>query len=138
MTFTDLPDDWPERPLTEPQLVADVLDLVVSVRDRRSGALAVLMCDEDDRLVQPVVITDLEPMADEDDRCDALAVITGAMEGRGSIIVAVARRDGLSITEDDRVWARAARRAGAGAVRLLGVHLVTATGSREVPLDLAA
>lgn len=138
MGFADLPDDWSDRPLTEPRLVADVLDLVLSERDRRAGALAVLMCDDDDRLVQPVVISDLEPMATEDDRARALSVITGAMGGSGSILVAVARRDGLSITDDDQVWARAARRASVDEVRLLGVHLVTATGSREVPHDLAA
>lgn len=138
MAFTDLPDDWSDRPLTEPQLVADVLDLVVSDRDRRAGALAVLMCDEDDRLVQPVVITDLEPMASEADRCEGLSVITSAMGGCGSILVAVARRDGLSITDDDRVWARAARRAGADGVRVLGVHVVTATGSREIPESMVA
>lgn len=136
MAFTDLPHDWSDRPLTEPQLVADVLDLVVSDRDRRAGALAVLICDEDGRLVQPVVITDLEPIAGEDERCEAISVFTSAMGGYGSILVAVARRDGLSITDDDRVWARAARRAGG--VRLLGIHVVTATGSREVPADLAA
>jgi len=138
MGFTDLPDDWSDRPLTEPRLVADVLDLVVSERDRREGALALLMCDDEGRLVQPVVISDLEPAATEDDRCEALTVFTSAISGCGSILVAVARRDGLSITDDDRVWARAARRAGGGEVRLLGVHLVTTTGSREVPLDLAS
>lgn len=139
MGFNDLPDDWPDRPLTEPQLVADVLDLVVFDRDRRSGALAVLICDDEARLVQPVVITDLEPMATEEERCKALSAITGAMGGCGSILVAIARRDGLSITDGDRVWARAAaRRADADEVRLLGVHVVTSTGSREMPHDLAA
>lgn len=138
MAFTDLPDDWLDRPLTEPQLVADVLDLVVSNRDRLAGALAVLLCDEGDCLVVPVVVSDLEPMATEDDRCEAISVITGVMGGRGSMLVAVARRDGLSIGEDDRVWARAARRAAADGLRLLGVHLVTMTGSRVVPSGLAA
>lgn len=116
--------------------------LVVSERDRRSGALAILLCDDDDRLVQPVMITELEPMAHEDDRADAISVFTGVFTDfvgdHGSMIAAVARRDCLNITEDDRVWARAAYRAAAGAVRLLGVHLVTSTGSREVPLDRAA
>jgi len=138
MAFTDLPDDWPDRPLTEPRLVADVLDLVVSDRDRREGALAVLLCDDEGRLVQPVVMNDLQPIVTEDDRCEALTVFTGALSSCRSFLVAVARRDGLSITDDDHVWARAARRVGAGEVRLLGVHLVTATGSREVPHELAS
>lgn len=139
MGFDDLPDDWPDRALSDPLLAADVLDLVVSERDRREGALAVLMCDDDDRLVTPVIVSDVDPQADEADRVRALSVITRAMRGRGSILVAVARADGLSIVPDDRVWARAASRAAGGwAVRLLGVHVVTRTGSREVPAGMAA
>jgi hypothetical protein len=52
MTFDDLPDDWSDRPLTDPALVADVLDLVVFARDRQQGAVSFLLCDEDARLVQ--------------------------------------------------------------------------------------
>jgi len=44
MTFQDLPADWPTMPLTDPRITDDVLDLVISVRDRDQGALHVLMC----------------------------------------------------------------------------------------------
>ncbi len=56
MTFEDLPDNWPTLPLTEPQLLADVLDLVVGHHDRVDESFVVLACDSDVRLVQPCVI----------------------------------------------------------------------------------
>jgi hypothetical protein len=37
MTFEDLPDNWDDRPLTDPALLSDVLDLVVC--SRRIGPL---------------------------------------------------------------------------------------------------
>jgi hypothetical protein len=43
MTFDDLPDDWSDRPLTDPALVADVLDLVSS-RATVSKALSASCC----------------------------------------------------------------------------------------------
>lgn len=137
MSFDDLPDDWPDRPLTDPRLVADVLDLIVSDADRRSGALAVLLCDGAARLVQPGIIGDLDDAATEEDRCLALGSFVRGLStsfGRcASILFALARADGLSVTPDDRAWARAARDACGDDVRLLGFHLVTRHGSREVP-----
>ena len=56
MSFDDLPDNWPELPLTDQRLLADVLDLVVSEQSRRDGALYVLLCDENARLLQPIAI----------------------------------------------------------------------------------
>ena len=47
MTFNDLPDDWPTRSITEPGLVADVLDLLVSEADRQRGALVLALCDSE-------------------------------------------------------------------------------------------
>jgi hypothetical protein len=69
-----------------------------------------------------------------EDRTALLRVIIGAAEQAaddGSVLIAIARRDGLSATPDDQLWARAAL----GALtswRLLGVHVVTVRGSRPV------
>ncbi|MDP9397407.1 MAG: hypothetical protein M3P96_06090 [Actinomycetota bacterium] len=49
-----------------------------------------------------------------------------------SLLVALARSDGLSLTEDDRAWLAVARLGCGADVRLLGVHVVTLGGSREV------
>jgi len=63
MAFTDLPADWPTRPLTEPRLVADVLDLLLSDADRLAGGLLIALCDDEARLLQPIVIGDLPARA---------------------------------------------------------------------------
>lgn len=138
MSFDDLPDDWPQRPLSEPRFVADVLDLLVSEADRRAGALVVVMCDADGRVVQPVVVEDPDPDASEEERVRAIGVFVEAMGGCGSLLVALARRDGLSIRPGDRCWDRAVRRACGAQARVLGVHVVTLSGSRLVPAEEVA
>jgi len=141
MAFDDLPDDWPSRPLTDPVLVRDVLDLVVSDRDRRAGSIAVLICDGDHRLRLPVVINDVAQIRSDAERRRGLATILGAVKeldapdagGRPAVHVAIARRDGLSITRSDHSWQQAAAAACGSDIDLLGVHLVTCSGSRAVP-----
>ncbi len=135
MTFEDLPDDWPRRPLTDPHLVADVLDLVVTDASRANGALYVLLCDPDDRLLQPIAIDAPDPQSGGEERERILRTVLSVAEDGvpgGSALIAIARRDGLSATPDDELWARSAL-AARGRFRLLGVHVVTGVGSRPVP-----
>lgn len=132
MGFENLPENWTEIPLTEPAFVADVLDMCVFQRDRHRGALVLLICDEDARLVQPFVVEDPPAGLDDVDRRRPFEVAAEAMGGVGSLLVAIARNDGLSVTDDDRAWAAAAARVCSGGVRLLGVHIVTTYGSRVV------
>jgi hypothetical protein len=138
MGFEDLPANWNDVPLTEPAFVADVLDLCVMQRDRHRGALVLLICDDDARLVQPVVVEDLPERLDDDERARPFEVAVEAMGGVGSLLVAIARRDGLTISDNDRDWAAAAVRVCGDRVRLLGVHVVTTFGSRPVQLPRAA
>ena len=134
MSFDDLPDDWKQQPLTDPRLAADVLDLCVSDADRRSGALAVLMCDEQGRLLQPGIISDLDYSSSEAERGRMLGIfVTHLAEFFDSVMFALARADGLSVTADDVRWARAAQHACESKVRLLGFHLITRDGSRLLP-----
>jgi hypothetical protein len=133
MAFTDVPDDFNDRPLTDPVLVADVLDLVVFERDRQRGAVAVLLCDDEARLRVPVVVSEVPEDVSDAERDRLLTQVVGSADGTGTALVAVARRQGLSIRPGDRAWARAAVRACVTGTRLLGVHVVTTEGSREVP-----
>ena len=57
MTFAELPQDWPQRPVTDPAITADLLDLVVGDRDRHEGAVGLLLCGPSGRLLQPVVVS---------------------------------------------------------------------------------
>ena len=67
MSFEDLPADWPQRPVTDSEITADLLDLIVGDRDRAVGALGILLCGRDERLLQPVVVEapDLQASAAE-------------------------------------------------------------------------
>ena len=133
MTFEDLPNDWSDRPLTDPALVSDVLDLVVFEKDRAAGAVSFLLCDDEARLVQPVTIGELPATMTQDERVHFVSVMVEGMGHCGAMVVALARDDGLSITAEDQAWLRAAKQACGDDVRLLGVHVVTMTGSRVVP-----
>jgi len=135
MSFEDLPADWPQRPLTEPQLVADVLDLCVSEAARHDGCLAVLLCDEQARLLQPCLVSDIDQISTEADRLKACTTfaIAAAHIGAG-VLFALGRRRGLSVTADDEAWARVARQACAGTVAMLGFHVITHAGSRPIPI----
>jgi hypothetical protein len=132
MGFENLPENWTEIPLTEPAFVADVLDMCVFQRDRHRGALVLLLCDDEARLVQPFVIEDPPSGLDDAERARPFEVAAEAMGGCGSLLVAIARRDGLSVTAEDREWAAAAAQVCGRGIRLLGVHIVTTFGSREV------
>lgn len=141
MTFEDLPPDWEDRPLTDPRLVADVLDLFVSHRARHEGALVLLLCDGEDRLVQPVEIAEPHTAGDAAERSASLRslfAMLADLEPDAGVLAAVARRGGLSVTPDDACWAEAIADAAAGFVRLRGVHVVTPDGSRPVPRRLVA
>jgi hypothetical protein len=145
MGFDDLPAGWNDLPLTDPDLVvADVLDLFVLERDRRAGAIYALLCDDLDRIQVPVVVNDLGDGGNYEERRHVVGVFAEAVTTNspgGSILLAIARRGGLSLTGDDHLWRRAAEDACARHdVRLLGVHVVTFDGSRLVPrsLDSAA
>ncbi len=138
MAFTDLPADWPTRPITSPALLPDVLDLVVSERARASGSLFVLVCDAGDRLVLPMEIGEITTAPGRSARGDLLVPImrqVADMEPGGGVLAAIARPGGLSATVDDVAWADAVASAAQGSVRMLGVHVVTVDGSRPVPAD---
>ena len=141
MSFRDLPEDWPSRPLTDPTLVDDVLDLLVSERDRQDGALFILLCDSQDHLALPTACDDPPALASAVDREFAVRTVLRGGEpvlADGSFLVAFARRGSLEITADDTAWARAAAAAARHSpLRLLGVHVVTSIGSREIPRDAA-
>lgn len=131
MTFEDLPRDWATRPINS-DLTEDVLDLLVTAHDREAGAIYVLICDDDGRLVQPVVVglehADQRSAANaqEAERLfDGIAHLVQEA-GRGGILVAIARTGFSAIGDADRRWHQAAINATrARAVPLLGTYIVT-------------
>ena len=61
MSYHDLPPDIRSIPLTDNVIQSDVIDLILDLDQRRGGALALMLCDEADRGVQPIVLSDLPP-----------------------------------------------------------------------------
>jgi hypothetical protein len=54
MRFEDLPRDWAQRPVTDPDVFEGVADLIATERSRSDGAAYVLLCHPNGRLLQPV------------------------------------------------------------------------------------
>lgn len=140
MSFEDLPANMREIPLSDPVFIADVLDLFVSMQDRYDGGLLLLLCDDERRVVQPVMIHDIEVAPPP----DTVEVLTNLMTGIADLIpgitvlAAVARPGRLRVFPGDEHWARVIHRAAAGTVELIGVHLVTPAGSLPIGNALAA
>jgi hypothetical protein len=149
MSFEDLPSDWPQRPVTDPTITANLLDLVLSQRDRAAGALGVLLCGRDERLLQPLVVqmpgyrlSDSERRQGFDNICDAFCHL-GGPTGRGEaggmnpelgILVALARSGSPLVTSGDTRWRDTAEQSCQRyGVALLGVWLVTPEVIRPLP-----
>jgi hypothetical protein len=140
MTYQDLPDDIRTLPLTDPAVQADVVDLMVGIDERRAGAVGLMVCDDGDRGIQPIVVTDLPEGAGEADLLRLLDLVLPLVgEARGALLVGRGRRRGLVPSEDDRCWHRATIDAcGRHGVRLLGFHLASPEGVVPVPHPLEA
>ena len=138
MSYHDLPPDVRSRPLVGADLQADVVDLLLGIEERRSGAVALMLCDADDRGQQPIVLTDLPEDAAVDDLqrlLDLLLPLVG--EAPGAILVGRGRRRGLVPSDLDRAWHQATIDACARyGVRLLGFHLASPDGVAALPAPL--
>jgi hypothetical protein len=138
MSYHDLPPDARSIPLTDNVIQSDVIDLILDLDQRRGGALALMLCDEADRGVQPIVLSDLPldaPATELGSLLDLLLPMVG--EDNGSVLVGRGRRRGLSPTDHDRAWHQeaieACQRHG---VRLLGFFVATPEGVEALPEPL--
>jgi hypothetical protein len=146
MSFEDLPADWPQRPVTDPEITADLLDLIVGDRDRAVGALGILLCSRDARLLQPVVVEAPDREASSAERRQGFDNLRAAFchltepsadsgdSGLG-MLVALARPGPALATPGDLRWRDTAVQSGLDyGVTLLGVWLVTPEVIRPLPL----
>jgi hypothetical protein len=154
MSFEDLPSDWPQRPVTDPTITADLLDLVVTERDRAAGALGVLLCGRDERLLQPLVVempgyrlSAAERRRGFDNICAAFCHLGeptagGEVDGGNAdlgILVALARSGAPVVTSGDQRWRGTAEQSCERyGVALLGVWLVTPEVIRPLPPGAAS
>lgn len=131
MTFKDLPKDIRTRPLTDPRLRADMVDLLVGERDRRLGCVGVWFCDEDLIARQPVLITETGRLTTVEVRKTLKALLSIAAD---PVLVAMGRPGSSRLTPDDLTFAievtRACARQG---ITCLGSYIAASDGVREVP-----
>lgn len=136
MSFEDLPADWATRPLTDEAILADVIDLVVTNRDRIAGAAYILLCGPTDRLLQPCAVTDLgrKRVADRRAVIEPFARIVADSVDDGGIVLAVARDGRSGIIDADRRWHETAIEVcRAHGIRLLAVAVATPRGVWRLP-----
>lgn len=140
MSFEELPKNVRDFPLTDPVLAADVVDLIISLRDRHSGCIGLMLCDGDDRGVHPVIVNEVAEDASMDVLQKLLDLLLPMLaQQHGSILVGRGRRAGLRPTDTDREWHQCAIDACARhGVRLLGFHLATMDGVEALPRPLNA
>jgi len=150
MTFEDLPSDWPQRPVTDATITADLLDLIVTERDRAAGALGVLLCARDDRLLQHLVVempgyrlSAAERRRGFDNICAAFCHVgeptAGGVNADLGILVALARSGAPLVTSGDLRWRDTAEQSCQSyGVTLLGVWLVTPEVIRPLPSGAAS
>ena len=118
-----------------------MLDLFVDLQARASGSLLALLCDDQRRPIQPILIDSIDQRRPHRARqfLTRLADTVADSEAVSSVLCAIARRDGLQATKYDRRWRREIEEAFEGRVELLGVHLITFDGSVPIgALDEAA
>ncbi|QIM20210.1 hypothetical protein G7075_02030 [Phycicoccus sp. HDW14] len=138
MSFEDLPETWPDLPLTDPLLAADVVDLFVAHADRVEGCAAFLLLDDDLRLAQPCLLGEVPEGADPWDLRDHLVTVFGGA-GLGGVVFARGRDGSVLITDADRRWHEVlldvCRRLD---VRLTAAFVATPAAVRSYPGPLAA
>lgn len=139
MTFKDLPSDLRNLPLTDPALAADVIDLMIGDEARASGAIGLMLCDAQDRGLQPVVLTDVPDTTDAEGLNQLFEhLLPLVAEEGGSVLVGRGRRRGLTPTDTDRRWHELTIAACARhGVRLLGYFLATSDGIVGMPDPLS-
>ncbi|MBA2696251.1 MAG: hypothetical protein ACR2FV_16285 [Ornithinimicrobium sp.] len=138
MSFEDLPADWPRHPLTDPDLVHDVLDLCVSNADRATGGLAVLILRDDLTLAQPVFVTGPLPRLDRREMVRTL-LTSCTRDGRDTaFVIGIAHEPGALSDEDRGLHQVLIEVCAEHGLRLVSTHLVTGYGIHALPAVIRA
>ncbi|MEV6267050.1 hypothetical protein AB0L64_07790 [Kribbella sp. NPDC051936] len=158
MSFENLSATWPDRPLTDPAVTADVVDLMVSHGDRRRGTLTVLICAPDNHYLATVTVElpadAIPPAAVPADRSPHPAdpspaqlcgtamhpIIPAVRTAPGAaLILALGRPGSARLTDLDNQWSQAATAiCRAAGIRLLGFYIATKDGIYSPDITAAA
>jgi hypothetical protein len=136
MSFRDLPQTWTDQPLSDPTVAADVVDLLVTLGDRRRGTFTVILCDANTHY-RAAIAVDLPSQFEHltrasaaGDMCaSALTPIMPAVRTAPgtTLLLALGRPGPPTWPSLDAEWASAATHTcRAAGVSLLGFYVATA------------
>jgi hypothetical protein len=140
MSFRDLPENWPGIALSDPAHIANVLDIFVSMKARAQGAIMVLVCDDKGCPLQPIMIEDVakNPEPDSVQLLRPMAeTIAQARDGCQGLF-AIARTGSVLPRSSDHAWRRVIEEAFSPSLGILGIHVITPHGSRDLREEVAA
>lgn len=103
MRFEDLPRDWAQRPITDPDVLEGVVDLIATDQSRDDGATYLLLCHHNRRLLQPICLsgeTWLVDPASVGERV-SLALAEAARHGVHDVVIVIARPGRSTATPRD-------------------------------------
>ncbi|CAN7430657.1 hypothetical protein LJR027_002640 [Terrabacter sp. LjRoot27] len=140
MTFHDLPPRASEIPLTNRRVASDVIDLIVGETDRATGCVALVICDAEDRGIQPILLHDVPPDAEASGLAQLLSLLLPLVaDNDGSVLIGRGRPRGTGPDDVDRAWHQLAiDRCAVHGVDLLGFYLATRDGVFRLPEPLTA
>jgi hypothetical protein len=124
--------------LDSPDAIRRHLAVELAVTGFMDRGLRVVLCGERNEVLLHCHVGDLPPELSESECAKALCPLAHPLGGglAGAMLVALTRPGPLVLTAGDRRWFRVAHAVCADhEVRMLGVHLVTPHGQREVVLD---
>lgn len=132
MTFENLPKNFRDLSLDDPVLRSDAIDLFVGLADREGGSFTVVLVDEEHRVLQPILISDVGEIDPAELAMPLRRLLT---EVHATGIVAALGRDGSPLfTDTDRTCHQLTvdicRDLG---LDLLGFYLATPSAVRDMP-----
>jgi len=104
MRFNELPNDWAQRPITDPDIFEGVVDLIATEQSRSEGATYVLLCHPNIRLLQPICLHDEPRRVDVGQVLDGVTMLlseVGRHEVRDAVMI-IARPGRAEPTPRDR------------------------------------
>jgi hypothetical protein len=144
MRFEDLPSDWAQRPVTDPDVFEGVADLIATERSRARGGTWALLCHPNGRLLRPVLVehgaVGSGPTSAAEVGAGLGRILTEASRQEVRDVALVAARPGPAepTAHDREVVAALESACRAAGVRLHAVALAGDDGVRAVALGGSA
>jgi len=104
MRFDELPRDWAQRPITDPDVLEGVIDLIVTDKARCAGATYLLLCHPNVRLLQPICLSDEPRSMDVGEVLEGVRMLLAefARHDVHDVVMVIARPGQLSPTPRDQ------------------------------------